>query len=149
MMTIKSVVSKVFKAMTLGAVAAAPFFAFAAAAPTNTEQTCGTIRNLTGVFGCAMGLVGYFISLTMLLAFLFFFWGVAKFIKNNENEAAREEGRQFMIWGIIAIFVIFAAWGLVSILKNTFGIGTPQFNTAQQQSVLNTSQNLDTWDPVR
>ena len=136
MTKIKSAGSKVFKAGIWGIAILAPFAVMATSHTTalNTEQTCGTIRNLTGVFNCSMGLVGYLVVLVELLAFLFFFWGVAKFIKGNENEAARAEGRQFMIWGILAIFVIFAAWGLVSILKNTFGIGTPQFNTTQQQT---------------
>lgn len=114
--------------------AAASLAPFLALAQTNPEQTCSNIRNLTGVFQCALGLVGYLIAICFTLAFLFFFWNLAMYIKDYDNEAKRQDSRQYMIYGIIAIFVMMSAWGLVSILRNTFGFGgTPQFNAGQQQ----------------
>jgi hypothetical protein len=49
-------------------------------------------------------------------------WGVVQYILNNEEEAKREKGKQFMLWGIIALFVMFSVWGLIKVLGNTFGI---------------------------
>jgi hypothetical protein len=52
-----------------------------------------------------------------------FIWGVIKFfIINADEEAKREQGKQFMIWGIIALAVMLSVWGLVGILSNTFGL---------------------------
>jgi len=57
------------------------------------------------------------------LAVIMFIWGVIKFfIINADEEAKREQGKQFMIWGIIALAVMVCVWGLVGILSNTFGI---------------------------
>lgn len=62
------------------------------------------------------------IPLIFVLAFMLFMWGVVQYILNNEEEAKREKGKQFMLWGIIALFVMFSVWGLIKVLGNTFGI---------------------------
>lgn len=55
------------------------------------------------------------------LAVVLFIWGAVKFfIINADEEAKRQQGKQFMIWGIIALTVMISVWGLVSILKVTF-----------------------------
>jgi hypothetical protein len=57
-----------------------------------------------------------------------FVWGVVKFfIINSDEEAKREQGKQYMIWGIIALAVMLSVWGLVGILETTFGIKTSIF----------------------
>jgi hypothetical protein len=56
------------------------------------------------------------------LAFVMFIWGVIKFVINPSEEVKREQGRQFMLWGVIALTVMVCVWGLVAILANTFGI---------------------------
>lgn len=60
------------------------------------------------------------IKLIGALALLFFLWGVMKFIRDADNATKREEGRQFIIWGIIGLFVMVSVFGLVRILENTF-----------------------------
>lgn len=57
------------------------------------------------------------------VATVFFIWGAIKFfILNADEEAQRDQGRQFMIWGIVALAVMLSVWGLVGILTSTFGI---------------------------
>ena len=58
------------------------------------------------------------------LALLFFFWGLAKYILASGDETAQADGRRIMIWGIIALFVIIAVWGLVQVIASTFKIDT-------------------------
>jgi hypothetical protein len=59
------------------------------------------------------------------VALAVFVWGVVKFfIINADEEAKRTQGKQFMIWGIIAIVVMLSVWGLVGILGNTLGINS-------------------------
>lgn len=53
----------------------------------------------------------------------FFLWGVVKFISNANDDAEREKGKQFIIWGVIAFVVLLSLWGIVRILLvDTFGI---------------------------
>jgi hypothetical protein len=56
-------------------------------------------------------------------AAVMFIWGVVNFfILNADEEAKRAQGKQFMLWGIIALAVMLSVWGLVGVLKATFGI---------------------------
>ena len=62
------------------------------------------------------------IPLIFALAVVMFIWGVVQYVINSDEEAKKEKGKQFMIWGIIALAVMFSVWGLVRIFGNTFGI---------------------------
>jgi len=53
-----------------------------------------------------------------------FVWGVVQFVLNSDEEVKKEKGRQFMLWGIIALTVMISVWGLVAILGDTFKIKT-------------------------
>ena len=57
------------------------------------------------------------------LAFLVFIWGVVKhFFLHPGDETKRAEGRQFVLWGILGMVVLFSVWGLVNLLLSTLGI---------------------------
>ena len=92
-------------------------------------QVCN-LSSVTSLINCITGIItGSIIQLLVALAVVFFLWGAAKFLRNAEDSGKREEGRMFMLYGIIALFVIVSVWGLVGVLANTFGIsiGQPQF----------------------
>ena len=59
------------------------------------------------------------ISLLFALATLYFLWGVAKFIMNTDNEQARTEGKDSMVWGIVGMFVMVVAYGIVKVVGRT------------------------------
>ena len=68
------------------------------------------------------------------LALSLFIWGVVDFIKNAENSEERKKGKQRMLWGIIALFVMVTFLGLTSVLTNSvFNTGPilPQFFTGK------------------
>jgi hypothetical protein len=63
------------------------------------------------------------IPLIFAVAVVMFVWGVVKFfIIDADEEAKRAQGKQFMIWGVIALAVMLSVWGLVAIFGDTFGI---------------------------
>ncbi len=64
------------------------------------------------------------IPLLFTLATLFFLWGVVQYMLADANESKRETGKQYMVWGIIALTVMLSVWGLVNLLGNTFGLDT-------------------------
>ncbi len=64
----------------------------------------------------------YVVVLIVAIAMVMFIWGVVQYVINNGEEAKKERGKQFMIWGIIGLAVMIAVWGLVRILGTTFGI---------------------------
>ena len=74
----------------------------------------------------AQALLDRLVPLLIGLALLLFLWGVFRFmLARGGSEDERKEGRQFMLWGLIALFVMVSVWGLVGILGETILGGTP------------------------
>ncbi len=59
------------------------------------------------------------IYLMMALAFLYFLWGVFIFIKNADSPDKRTEGYDHMMWGIIGLFIMISANGIISLITGT------------------------------
>lgn len=59
------------------------------------------------------------IFLLFAVAVLYFLFGLFKFIQNQDNETAQEEGKRHMIWGVIGIFLMVAVYGILDIIGST------------------------------
>ncbi|OHA89129.1 MAG: hypothetical protein A2653_02880 [Candidatus Zambryskibacteria bacterium RIFCSPHIGHO2_01_FULL_43_25] len=62
------------------------------------------------------------IVLLFTVSLLLFFWGIFQFVRNTDNEEARSTGQRNMLWGIIGMFIMFAVFGVIRIILQTFGI---------------------------
>jgi len=83
------------------------------------------------------GVLPLIITFLSALAVLYFVWGMVVFIAQSGNEQARAEGRQRMIWGIVALFVLVSVWGIVVILQTLVGVnGVNVTPTAPQTAYL-------------
>lgn len=98
------------------------FFAlpFLALAQGNTSPTLGNLQTLMQSIGT---LINMALPIVVALALLFFFWGLAKYILAAGDDEKKKEGRNIMIWGVVALFVMVSVWGLVSFIGNALGIG--------------------------
>jgi len=68
------------------------------------------------------------IPILFLIATIVFLWGIILFITSGGDEEKRKEGRQYIIFGLIGLFVMVAIWGIVEVLVDFFdfgGIGAP------------------------
>ena len=99
------------KKIIIGALLMAPAFAFA--------QDLSGIDNLAAGFGTV---VKTLIPIMMALAVLAFFWGLVKYIASASDEAAKEGGKTLMIWGMIALFVMVALWGILGWVQGQLGL---------------------------
>jgi hypothetical protein len=61
-------------------------------------------------------LVDRSIILVAAIALLVFFWGLVKYIR-KAGEGDVKEGRDLMVWGTIALFVMVSVWGLVRFIQ--------------------------------
>jgi Type IV secretion system pilin len=61
-----------------------------------------------------------FINLILTLSVLMFIVGVIRFMYTAGDDKSRSEGKQLMLWGTIALFVMVTVWGVVGIIKTTF-----------------------------
>ena len=61
------------------------------------------------------------IPIVASLALLAFLWGLAKFISKAGGDKDIAEGRNLMIWGTIALFVLVSIWGILRFMSDEVG----------------------------
>lgn len=103
-----------------------------AAVDAATCRITGSLESIHDLFILAICFISrYIVPLMFALAIVFFIYGVIGYIKNADNEAERTKGRDFMIWGIIALFVMVSVWGIVNLLRNTFSLNDQELPIPQ------------------
>lgn len=92
--------------------------------PPPEYQSCREIISGIGGFLCDIQLLlNSIIPVLILLGVVYFVWGVVQyFIKDDEE--AKKNGRDRIIFGIIALSIIIGVWGLITLVVNTFGFGS-------------------------
>jgi uncharacterized membrane protein YfcA len=61
------------------------------------------------------------IAVLFVLATLYFFYGVARYLWNPESEEERESGRQGMLWGIVGMFIMVSVFSIMRFLISSIG----------------------------
>ena len=92
-----------------GAVAATAFLA----APLTT-LAAKTFAQIVDSFFVPLG--DLVVAVLYALAFLLFLFGVLRFFLASGNAEMRDKGKQLMLWGIIALVVLFGVWGIIKLL---------------------------------
>jgi hypothetical protein len=69
--------------------------------------------------------IGMLIPVLIASAFAFFVWGLVTFLYHSGDEARRIEGKNKIIWGLLALFSLIAIWGIVELLQRMFDTSSP------------------------
>ncbi len=88
------------------------------------------LNNVETLFRSVGRIVDLLLPLVVALALLFFFWGLAKFVLAAGDEVDAKKGKDMMIWGVVALFIMISVWGLVSWVGTALGIGQGQSSGA-------------------
>jgi uncharacterized protein YhhL (DUF1145 family) len=75
---------------------------------------------LFGIINIVAGLINLATPVVVALALLYFFWGLATYILNASDDDGKKKGRDIMIWGILALFVMVSVWGIINVVRDTF-----------------------------
>jgi hypothetical protein len=89
----------------------------------------------TGIIGELADLAAITVPVLMGVALVVFLWGLAVFIFKAGDDQSRAQGRNRMIWGIVALFVIAAVWGIVTILIELTGVQPGASSSLQPPTV--------------
>ena len=104
----------------------APMVLFAQAVQTGGFTDCSSYAGLAvsdfRTMLCKISeLLNAVVPVLIALGVVYFVWGVVTYMIGSDEEA-KKAGRDRIIFGIIGLAVIIGLWGLVNILKNTFGL---------------------------
>ena len=76
---------------------------------------------ITSILGTVRVVIFNLIPVAFALAVLYFFYGMAKYILDSGNEEQKLAGKNIMINGIIALFVMVSIYGIINLLSNFTG----------------------------
>lgn len=79
------------------------------------------MTTLFELFDKVIDLVNVLIYLIISLALVGFLWGVVRFLFSGSNEKLRTEGRKFMLYGILTLFVMTSMWSIIYLFKDFIG----------------------------
>lgn len=70
-----------------------------------------------------LGIINMLILLLGTLALIIFFIGLVRYIYEAADAKGHKEGRERIVWSLVAIFVLFSLWGIINLLEYAF-LGT-------------------------
>jgi hypothetical protein len=79
--------------------------------------------NFKGIICEVLKILKLVFPILIALAILFFLWGVTKFVIRAPSEKDLVVGRRYMLWSVIALFVLFSFGAIVGIITNEFEFG--------------------------
>ena len=65
-------------------------------------------------------LVAILVPLLIALGLVAFFWGLVQYIFAGAKGSAA--GKNIMVWGLIALFVMVSVWGIITMAQGALGI---------------------------
>ena len=87
---------------------------------TDASGKGGGIEGFIATIGRIMDMI---VPIMVGLALIYFIYGLGEYILESGEEGKKAEGRNIMIYGTIAMFVIVSIWGLVQLLQETTNVG--------------------------
>lgn len=70
---------------------------------------------LASLISQVISLVNLLIPLLAGIALVTFFLGIIRYIWAAGDSHAKANGREIIIWGLVALFVIFSIWGIINL----------------------------------
>lgn len=72
----------------------------------------------------ADAIINPLIYLAFAVAVLIFIVGIVQFIRSDAADGSRSDGKKRIVWGLVGMFIMFSAYGIVKILIATVpGLG--------------------------
>jgi len=78
--------------------------------PTSGLNFAGLVNQLVGVINALIPVLG-------TIALLVFFWGLVRYIYDSSDAHSHTNGKELIVWGLIAMFVLFSVWGIINLFK--------------------------------
>lgn len=63
------------------------------------------------------------VPILIAFALIFFFWGLSKFILNADNQINIQKGKDYMLWGVLALFILFSFSAIINFMSGELDLG--------------------------
>ncbi len=92
------------------------------AADSSSASGNGQITTFGGLINRLNQILNTIVPFIVGLAVFIIIWGIFTYITHAEEEEKRQEAKQFVLWGVIGVFLMLSVWGFVNILVNSFSL---------------------------
>lgn len=79
-------------------------------------------RTVDGALDWVIYIAGRALPLLILAALVLFLFGIVKRFFWSKDAADKGEAGKYILWGIVALFVMVSVWGLVNVLRSSFNL---------------------------
>ncbi|MEX1027105.1 MAG: hypothetical protein WD049_03725 [Candidatus Paceibacterota bacterium] len=84
--------------------------------------TFAQLDEVTNLVTSVQEIINLLIPIAFGLIVVAFFYGLARYVFNADNEDARDQGKRIMVGGVIALTVAALIWGIVAFIGDQLGI---------------------------
>lgn len=79
--------------------------------------------NFKSLIGYILSIINVLVPMLSGLAFIVFFWGLSKFILNSGKPEEIKNGRNYMMWAILALFILFTFRTIITLVSGDLELG--------------------------
>ncbi len=73
-----------------------------------------------------VSLINLIIGVLSAFAIVIFFYGLVRYIRESSDSHGHNEGKERIVWSLVALFVLFSIWGILALMSVAFfGGSTP------------------------
>lgn len=83
-------------------------------------QAAEPARTLEGFVDKVIYIVNFVVPTILSLTLLVLVWGIFKYLTAGANENRVKEGKDVIIYGVLALFVMISFWGIALMIRFTF-----------------------------
>ncbi len=94
----------------------------AALSPALASAQAPIARTVDGALDWVIYIAGRALPLLILAALVLFLFGIVKRFFWSKDTADKGEAGKYILWGIVALFVMVSVWGLVNVLRGSFNL---------------------------
>src|ERR1035437_2814413 len=92
---------------------------------TSVNLNSGSTSMFSDVICYVIYLINLLIPILFALAFIIFFWGLSKYVIGAGDEKQLKQGKEYMMWGILTLFVLTSYMAIIGIATSELDFGAP------------------------
>ena len=105
-------------------------FAQCASTPSSISLDANTSNTFSSIICYVIGLINLLIPILYALAFIIFFWGLSKYVLGAGDEKVLKDGKQYMMWGVLVLFILSSYMAIIGLAAGQLDLGTPNQNNS-------------------
>jgi hypothetical protein len=98
-----------------------PGISFAQTTSGGCKTSLSSIKDIFTLPTCIINT--YLVPTLITVAFFAFFVGVTRYLTNLDNADIRKKTGSFIMWSILALFIIMSVWAILYVVGNTLQLG--------------------------